>query len=426
MDEIKLKTVLDLAIYTHTWLKNPPSDSLSLNIPREKTKINLRFLKQLFSCAFQVSFNTEEGAPVTFEIIYLNPNEDKPRRRWKKIPFTTPLDLNERSLSKLALATDLKSSAIATYKSSAGNPILWGLIDQRDLSYKNLYFRPTQIFGEKCGVFQLTVDGPGRLSVKSDNVLIAELNATELRIGDLYNDAFREGDISDFLRIETKTLAAELLSSMNYSCEDAEMGVRYEYVACLSGLLSKIRGFQHGGSFLIQEKHSKNHLKIKHEIFYDRLNDSIRKGGREWIFATGNSLELENEDTENYELTERDADEYDSSQWFVANLTRIDGLVLLDIRLNVRGFGIMIECGAKEDKNLERNVLRATIKNGTQTLSHLDHKMLGTRHQSMMKYCYSHPSCIGLVVSQDGDVRAIKRVGDKLIVWEELKIVNLY
>jgi hypothetical protein len=52
----------------------------------------------------------------------------------------------------------------------------------------------------------------------------------------------------------------------------------------------------------------------------------------------------------------------------------------------------------------------------------LDYNHFGTRHRSMMRYCAAVPGSVGFVVSQDGDVRAITRVRDDLVVWENVKL----
>ena len=46
----------------------------------------------------------------------------------------------------------------------------------------------------------------------------------------------------------------------------------------------------------------------------------------------------------------------------------------------------------------------------------------GTRHRSMIAYCWNHPTSLGLVVSQDGEIRAFARIEDKLIMWENIKM----
>jgi hypothetical protein len=40
----------------------------------------------------------------------------------------------------------------------------------------------------------------------------------------------------------------------------------------------------------------------------------------------------------------------------------------------------------------------------------------------MMRYCYKHPGSVGFVVSQDGDVRALTRVGEAVIMWDNIRL----
>ena len=44
----------------------------------------------------------------------------------------------------------------------------------------------------------------------------------------------------------------------------------------------------------------------------------------------------------------------------------------------------------------------------------------------MMRYCYSNPGSIGFVISQDGDVRAITRLGSRLVLWENIDVQLAY
>lgn len=58
-------------------------------------------------------------------------------------------------------------------------------------------------------------------------------------------------------------------------------------------------------------------------------------------------------------------------------------------------------------------------------LRKFDFTQLGTRHRSMMRYCYSNPGSLGFVISQDGDVRAITRLGSKLVLWENIRLQDI-
>jgi hypothetical protein len=46
----------------------------------------------------------------------------------------------------------------------------------------------------------------------------------------------------------------------------------------------------------------------------------------------------------------------------------------------------------------------------------------GTRHRAMMRHCYENEGAVGFVISQDGDIRATTKVGDHLVLWENIHV----
>jgi hypothetical protein len=115
------------------------------------------------------------------------------------------------------------------------------------------------------------------------------------------------------------------------------------------------------------------------------------------------------------------ASEIDGTLWFIACLSRVDGLVLMGPDLSVHGFGTVISV---EDPP---TTIRAAEDNQGATLrpAPLSYDQFGTRHRSMMRYCNSYPGSVGFVVSQDGDVRIMTKIGDELIVWDGIRLEQL-
>ena len=58
----------------------------------------------------------------------------------------------------------------------------------------------------------------------------------------------------------------------------------------------------------------------------------------------------------------------------------------------------------------------------TSLLRELDYERYGTRHRSMMRYCNAVSGSLGFVISQDGAVRAITSVDDRLVMWDSIKL----
>ena len=107
--------------------------------------------------------------------------------------------------------------------------------------------------------------------------------------------------------------------------------------------------------------------------------------------------------------------------WFISLLTRVDGLVVMDPRLRVRGFGALVTQKTRPTDVFSTNSPTANIKR----LSRINYDYFGTRHQSMMRYCARHPESVGFVVSQDGDVRVMTSVNDRLVMWRNISLQNL-
>ena len=40
----------------------------------------------------------------------------------------------------------------------------------------------------------------------------------------------------------------------------------------------------------------------------------------------------------------------------------------------------------------------------------------------MIRYCHERNGALGFVVSQDGDIQAMTRIGDKLVLWENVDV----
>jgi len=110
--------------------------------------------------------------------------------------------------------------------------------------------------------------------------------------------------------------------------------------------------------------------------------------------------------------------ELDGAIWFVSLLSRVDGLVLLTPEFEVVGFGVEINVSS-----IPSRIFMAGNESGAAPgLKELDYERFGTRHRSMIRYCAAVPNSVGIVVSQDGDVRVITSDQGSVLVWENVKL----
>jgi hypothetical protein len=201
----------------------------------------------------------------------------------------------------------------------------------------------------------------------------------------------------------------------------------------ISRLLLRIQNYLHGGAVLITNIFGDD-LEVKYPIEYNRISEAIVKVATLAIEHNNHSseihytyIETENpiipidlyldEDISRF-LGNDARNELKGAIRFTASLSCVDGLVLLDKDLNVKGFGTVI----RVQKLPDFIYLSKTALVNEDKLIKVIPTSYGTRHQSMFSYCWHHSGSIGLVVSQDGDIRAITRLDDKLIMWENIKV----
>jgi DNA integrity scanning protein DisA with diadenylate cyclase activity len=92
----------------------------------------------------------------------------------------------------------------------------------------------------------------------------------------------------------------------------------------------------------------------------------------------------------------------------ISLLAAIDGAVLLDDHLRIQGFGVRFP---------------VMLPPGTTVLDALTRReylcdQWGLRHQSVLSLCHKCEQAIGLIVSQDGEVKAVKADSGQLFFWD--------
>jgi hypothetical protein len=427
-------TPRDLAKAIGNWLKSPRADDLLTQLPRYVPAIRSRLPNQdvpdsalvtLCETLYMASVATEEGQFVRIELVYIDPDqvEEKADASWhvfafgERLPFTLP------NLIKLAPASDPRNSSTAVFHDSDGTVFLWGLIDQRDPAYKVLRREVSSRTHETCGIFEASIEGPANIFVHSGHELIGELNIGSLRTAANYIDIFRSGPVLEICETGIRSIAQRLSAQVGDNCQDEIVSsTRHGFISALCTILLRLQSFRHGGALLIRRPQD-DHLKIRYPMEYNRLTKTLEQSS---LQRAQQLSEINGPDPShtNGGFNLLGSEEIlDSAIWFVAVLSRVDGLVVMDPELGVEGFGVIIRCQTIPPRDSVFRSYQADVCEDA--LEPLDYDHLGTRHQSMMRYCYEHPGTVGFVVSEDGDARAMSLVDARLIVWENIKLLNV-
>ncbi|MFN0256806.1 putative sensor domain DACNV-containing protein [Pedobacter ureilyticus] len=430
MTEGKSKTT-DLAKHVHGKLQH---SRLSLATPP------ITVLEDLFECLFYTSMKTEESELVKLSVTLIDPSDPDPSppvkpvlERWSCVAFGQYIPLEVKNLAKLSKAADPSYTSLAVYYDDEGKLFVWGMIDQA-MHYQSYLNYESDSGYEQPGLFQVFITDICTLDVMFDYELLATLKQSVLV--PRYLDVLTIGPVSkiirknaDYIKTDIRNFLSNAYPSESFA--DWEGFVDTVWTQTFSRLLLKIQGYQHGGAILITNDFAD--IDIKYSLLYDRLMLAMSGYVKQSInsFLTESSIEQRlssgqhtitkkqymRETMAFHALTEV-ANEIRGCLNFIASQSCVDGLVLFGVDMVARGFGGMIRSKKMPRKIFISGTATATLKSLTAT----DPRHFGTRHRSMISYCWNHPGSLGLVISQDGDIRVFSKIEDKLIMWENIKV----
>lgn len=172
---------------------------------------------------------------------------------------------------------------------------------------------------------------------------------------------------------------------------------------------------------------------VKYRVHYDRLSHAVVGLVRAYLLRNQRTTTLrealQGETPGNLHATlsqlrntyievEQRKEEVLGCQRFIAALSCVDGVVLLDQRLAVHGFGVEL----RTDSNLDEAFMAGDAEAHSSRLRCVPINQFGTRHRAMMRYCFQYPGSLGFAVSQDGGIQAMMRIGEQLTVWENIAV----
>jgi len=400
-------------------------------------KPSLEVLTELFETLYFTSLQTEEGQFIKLIVTLLDHEKIRPEEEddqfdeWKFYPFESKEILSIKNLVKLSKAVDPWSSSLSIYYDDNEDLYIYGLIDQT-IHYQSFLNYEREERPDHPGVIKVMITGIGILSVMLDYQPLATLNQNSLVKN--YPNVFEFGPISEFLKANCLYSEKTMRSVIGYDIEKEEMEelnsvVYLNVIEAICRILLRIKNYNHGGAILITKEFTKD-VKVKYKLKYNRINRSIKhivssisindaltdhvrdlkKKGKQMPIALHNECD-------NSELYLEDSNnELIGAIRFVSSLSCVDGLVLLSPLLTVNGFGTVIT-----EKGLPEFVHISKVSSPSR-ITKIKPEHYGTRHQSMFAYCNKHPDSVGFIVSQDGEIRAVKSVEGKLIMWENIKV----
>ncbi|SFE40298.1 hypothetical protein SAMN05518672_10613 [Chitinophaga sp. CF118] len=417
------------------------TDDLAEYVYKEinSSNIPIEVIMLLFDTVFHASMETEEGKHIHVTITYYDPSslsdssksqKVQVHENWSFVPFEKPIVLDKRNLVKLSNGADPWSSSLAVSHDSASKLWIKGMIDQA-IHLESFINFEGETKQEHPGIFQVSIMGIGNIGVRSASGQIATLKRGSLLTK--FKNVITNGSVAEVVKEISSNTDDELYDDLIKDEADLSEYDEYRvsstilYRNSLKRLLNRIRSYNHGGALLITDVKKNDSLRIKYPLKYPRLKDAIKKyclnASKEAMYQQDNEEERTSLTEELWKILDSKksiSKEIKGAIRFIGSLAGVDGLILMDKTGTVNGFGVVIEKVQPPEKIYLSNTLTPTAE----SLKEIDAKELGTRHQSMFSYCNSHAGSLGFVISQDGDIRAVLKVGNKLIVWENIAVLK--
>jgi hypothetical protein len=374
----------------------------------------------------------------------LDPNDPDPSppprilaHRWKYIKLAVPLPFTVGNLAKLCRGVDPWSSSLAVYADSEGKVSIWGFIDQT-VHFNTFVVRESGGGPSEPGLFQAVSQGIADIIVYRAFSMMARLVQNVLVREP--NDVLWAGPLARRLSRHIESFRSRAIAKVGRKAYRQfpfwDISLRDEWLDTLCRLLINIQRYRHGGAILLSGQ--SDDLNIKYRIEYTRLSTALQNLAQLRI-TNRNTWDLIHEEYIetprktmpinlhlDQVIVEHDIEdaqmELTGCIRFISSLSLVDGLILMRPDLTVTGFGTEITCHNK----LGKVFLATEAQRYKSTKKEIDPNHFGTRHRSMMRFCQLHPSSIGFVISHDGDIRAVTRENDGVILWDNVKVHRLF
>ncbi|HEX7864357.1 MAG TPA: hypothetical protein VF555_05385 [Variovorax sp.] len=385
------------------------------------------------------SLITEEGRFVQGSITLSNPKDPHPfpSKRRADYPSFTKLEnvipFRPETFGKLARAVDQWSGSLAVWGRSKKTMVIWGIVDQ--LVGTNASLNREGSGFHNPGQLTISIDRPGDITAYHGGIYLGSLRAQKIIKSE--SEPFGSPVIFDkiipgYMPVAEaiEAVVSKVVESENPPAQIAAL-LCEEWSSALARLCIGLRRFGTGGAFIITPKAVVSLLKVGQPFIYKRLASSLALGVLDATYAHAmreNRRRFENSVPYGFVIEQSFADidlidrqdELTGAIKLVTSLATLDGAVLLDIDLTVKGFGVKINAPAVPVIVYDG---RKYKKSGG-TASVIDQSRFGMRHTSMINYCAADPSAIGLVVSQDGHVRLVSNQDGDIILWDQIQLLN--
>lgn len=399
-------------------------------------------VKRLLEVAYHASFMSEEARKIVFHLVYLphNSMDGAEEEKLTAIVFKKSRPFNESELLRLAPATDPTKVLIALHLEEGlqeGDESLriWGLVDTGSSWWDFIH-------GEAASGSpppnQLTIS-----SAKPGNLVISRAGKILLKLqqGEIYfptDGILMRGPVADFFDTAVNALYKDVCQTLKcerYANQQHDDYPQRLYLQYFERIIFHIRRKLHGGMVIVIPDHLtiddaqlRQRLLVKYPCTDDRtwrlLRESLVKSKQyldqhDAIMASDCTVcpTTYAEVTELHRHLNHLSGALTDSLKFIAALSGVDGAVLVTDRLRLVGFGAEVVVTSPQ---LNHVTVSHDVYGKSGRLLAIE--SFGTRHRSAFRFCASMEDAVTFVISQDGDVKAIKGHQGEIICWTDMNM----
>ena len=395
-------------------------------------------LEELLSICYQAGLMREEERAVNFRLILAEPEAFPfgagPPTGYHRLEFVVPVLLDEDALRRLSPAVDYYRSLVGVRRNAEGEFEIWGAVHSGTRWVRSVMggrgqhppLPPAPV---------VHVTAPGRLHVHAGDTLVAGLEAGGL--SDSSMDVFDSDWLSESFAPVRDELAslneeARVRSRKNWAPLDSNL-TRTIAQHTVRRIISVMRNARHGGTLVFVPMEVAGELsgENRYVAFKHAFPDGeSRRRFRTLISGVTNRLaEVHGKGDESSYPKAVGWAEYQKSRdplieeldeaifevaHLIANLSEVDGAVVMTKRFEILGFGVEISGALPAVETIARAL---DLEGGLTSREQTDG--VGTRHRSAYRLCGAMPGAVAVVVSQDGSARFVTCRDEDVTYWDQ-------
>lgn len=373
--------------------------------------IELAAFEQLVNAAYSASLHTAEGREINLDILLrLGAGKWESNPKGGPFhPFGIPRHLDADTLVQLAHGLEADQAGVAA-QCENGKISLVGLVEVAPALVGESQFLAS------LRAIRLIIAAPGDLIFITDDIVLAELRDGSLLTQQspvLFQGMVRErlrAGANDVLEAVAKSAGERRRQRMP---DNFLKKIERARLRALFNLLLEIRSQRRGGSLVIlPEEADPAVLNVGFAIAYAGIPNALQEMALAAL-SPGAVMGRDDKGTKPAQRAVRLARRrLDDAVRFVARLSGVDGITVIDEQFRLLGFGAIAL-----STDIVAPVKRFADRH-TRVLSSYDTSSRGTRHRSVIATCARLPAALGFIVSQDGHIRTVLRRPDDVIVWD--------